>query len=409
MIQIKPYISTKYACSCGGDFYFSELIWQGLHVCEKLVCYKCYRTRITSLPVNQAGIEQYSFFPESGIILDASEKPVKENWFSSKLKSISNPVSAPVEIEIEVFKKYDDVLILNTIDYIYGHSLLFLLNLQRIIKSKNRPGIIVLVQPMIKWLIPKQHIAEIWTVKLGFQKMNYFHSDLSEKINAELGRFSTVWLSKGHLIPTNENIEIENFTGIKPFDFKKRPDRPRITFVWREDPDRLWIRNIYLLKGFKKLGFRKILLPIHIIRVILFFMLLKKKFGNGFKYTVAGLGTTGKLPHFIDDQRVKSFDTGNEKYLCGIYAESVLVIGVHGSALLLPSAHAGMAVSLMPSKRWGNYAEDILFTEDDLRLACFQRRILPLNLSVFEIRDIVVDMISGRESFIRKFIHPDEL
>jgi len=37
--------------------------------------------------------------------------------------------------------------------------------------------------------------------------------------------------------------------------------------------------------------------------------------------------------------------------------------------MLLPSAHAGMTVSLMPSKRWGNFAEDILFTEKDVRLA----------------------------------------
>jgi hypothetical protein len=68
-----------------------------------------------------------------------------------------------------------------------------------------------------------------------------------------------------------------------------------------------------------------------------------------------------------------------------------------------------MTVSLMPSKRWGNFAEDILFTEKDVRLASFQRRIVPLNLSVFEIRDIIADMVRGRKPFIQKFIHTEDL
>ncbi len=77
--------------------------------------------------------------------------------------------------------------------------------------------------------------------------------------------------------------------------------------------------------------------------------------------------------------------------------------------MLLPSAHSGMSVSLMPSKRWGNYAEDILFNEKDVRLACFQKRIVPLNICIFDLRDIVCDMITGREYFIKKFMHSDDL
>ena len=77
--------------------------------------------------------------------------------------------------------------------------------------------------------------------------------------------------------------------------------------------------------------------------------------------------------------------------------------------MILPSAHSGMAISLMPSKRWGNYAEDILFTENDIRLALFQRRIVPLNLCIYDIVSIISEMITGRDYFIKKFIHSDEL
>jgi hypothetical protein len=385
------------------------LIWQGLHICEKLICTSCKEIRINSLAVNQSGIEPYTFYPSSGLIKDRLGNIVADNWFSKKLKSLANPVIRNIDIKIEIIRKCDEVLILNTLDYIYGHSLLYLLNLQRILKSEKGLGIIVIVQPMLRWLIPVEDVAEIWTVNLGFRDFNNFYPDLSAKINSELKRFKTIYLSKGHVIPTNKNIDIYSFTGIRPYNYSDEPASRGITFIWREDPDRLWIRNIYLLKGFKKAGLGSLLIPFQYLRVIWLFRFLRRKFGTKFTYSVAGFGRTGRFPSFIKDQRIEKFTEKDEKRLCQIYSDSTLVIGVHGSSMLLPSAHAGMTVSLMPSKRWGNFAEDILFVENDVRLASFQRRIVPLNLSIFDIRDIIADMVTGRNPFIQKFLHTEDL
>jgi hypothetical protein len=409
MIQIKPHIPDKYSCSCGGEFYFSELLWQGLYICEKLICNECEKIRINSLPANQSVIEQYSYYPDSGLIYDLKGNLVPDNWYSEKLKSISDPVNENVDIEIERSGVFKDVLILNTLDYVYGHSLLYLLNLQRIIKSEKSRGIIVIVQPMLKWLVPKEGIAEIWIVQLGFQKFNSYYPALSSKINSELDRFNSVYLSTGHILPTNENIEIERFTQTKPYDFKNEPVKPGITFIWREDPDRLWIRNIYLLKGLKKLGFRRILIPFQYLRVVLIFKFLRKKLGGNYTYNIAGLGKSGKFPSSLNDQRVEFYNEESERRLCVIFAESKLVFGVHGSSMILPSAHAGMTLSLMPSKRWGNFGEDILFSEKDPRLAAFQKRIVPQNLCIYDLRDIIIDMLTGRDQFVKKFLHSDEL
>jgi hypothetical protein len=409
MIQIKPILFESDFCECGGQLTFSEYLWQGLHVCKKVICDRCNLIIIESIPINQSGIEPYRFYPGTGSVKNTENTTVSENWYSNKLKSIATPVNEIVEMEVIVIKRYENVIILNTLDYVYGHSLLFLLNLQRIIANHKDLGIILLIQPMLKWLIPLKEIAELWTVNLGFQKFNNYYPDLSHKINKQLERFNRVYLSKGHLIPTNENINIEKFTGIAPYNFSSEPERPKITFIWREDPDRIWIRNFYLLKGCKKLGISKILLPFHYFRVIFFLSLLNRKLGRKYSFSIAGLGKFGRLPSFIDDQRVRSFNEESEKRLCTIYSQSILVFGIHGSGMLLPSAHAGMTVSLMPSRRWGNYAEDILFTEHDLRVASFQKRIVPLNICIFELRDIVCDMVSGRGYFIKKFVHTDEL
>lgn len=409
MIQLKPFLTESLQCECGGNLNFSEYVWQGLHTCKKLICNNCHEIVLASIPVNQSFLQQYRFYLNSGIVKDINDKVVTSDWYSEKLISIAKPVIDKVDFDIKVIKKFDDVIILNTLDYVYGHSLLFLMNLQHIIEKHNNLGIIVVVQPMLKWMIPDSDVAEIWTVNLGFRDFNHYYPDLSDKINQQLDRFTLVYLSTGHIIPTNKNIEIERFTRIRPYNFLTGPAHPEITFIWREDPDRLWIRNYYLLKGCKKLGISKILLPIHLFRVKLIFGLLKKRLGTKYSFSVAGLGKSGRLPSYVNDKRVHAFDEESERKLCLLYSQSILVFGIHGSSMLLPSAHSGMSVSLMPSKRWGNFAEDLLFTENDVRLSSFQRRIIPLNISLFDLRDILCDMLTGRDYFIKKFIHSDEL
>lgn len=409
MIQIRPVSPGKLLCDCGGELVFSQYLWQGLHIARRLICNNCKESILESLPVNQSYLEQYSYHEKSGILKNASNETVNANWFSEKLVSISEPKDDSVEIDITVYKEYRDVIILNTLDYVYGHSLLYLLNLQRLREKHENLGIIVLVQPMFRWMIKREGIAEIWTVKLAFSEFNYFHSDLSDKINRQLDRFSKVYISSGHVIPTNESIDIENFTGIRPYNFVIEPASPSITFIWREDPDRLWIRNFYILKGCKKLGLSKVLLPFHFLRVLYLFSLIRKKTGNKYRLAVAGLGSFGRMPSYIEDHRIKTFVEESERKLCTLYSQSILVFGVHGSSMLLPSAHAGMTVSLMPSKRWGNFIEDILYTESDPRVATFQKRVVPINLSIFDIRDIICEMIMGRKYFLMKFLHSDEL
>jgi hypothetical protein len=409
MIQISPFEEKSIICSCGRTAIFSKIIWQGVHTCGLYICESCGVEIIKSVPVNQSNLEEYILIPSNELVTDTSYNQVKLNWYSKIMLSIAKPVNRTVEMDVEIFRKSENVMLLNTLDHIYGHSLSFLFNLQKLAPINPRPGIIVIVQPMLRWLIPVNDVDEIWTVKLGFKDFLSYYSDLTEKINAQLPRFSTVYLSKGHILPTNQNIRIERFTGFKPFDFKSRPAVPRITFIWREDPDRLWIRNIYLLKIFKKLGLSKALLPIQYTRVRLLFKILRGNLGSGYKISLAGLGRSFSFPGSIDDMRIEAFNEENEKLLCRIYSESEIVIGVHGSSMLLPSAHAGMAISMMPSKRWGNYGEDILFVEEDNRLALFQRRIIPLNLSVFEISDIAYEMLTGREYFIKKVVHTEEL
>ncbi len=90
---------------------------------------------------------------------------------------------------------------------------------------------------------------------------------------------------------------------------------------------------------------------------------------------------------------------------CKVYPEAEVLVRVHGSSMILPSAHAGMTVSIMPLKRWGNFIEDILYSEEDVRLAAFQKRVIPMNTTILETVDICKNMLVGRDTFVRKYIY----
>ncbi|MEO1005256.1 MAG: hypothetical protein AAFW67_05265, partial [Cyanobacteria bacterium J06638_38] len=93
--------------------------------------------------------------------------------------------------------------------------------------------------------------------------------------------------------------------------------------------------------------------------------------------------------------RVKQLEASTEQKYCQIYADSRLVIGIHGSNMLLPSSHAGMTIDLMREERWGNFAQDILYQEKDPRLTSFRYRYLPTQTSVTEICTIATNMIKN--------------
>lgn len=405
MISLFPATTgLQVSCTCGAQLKVAdeEILWQGPHVCIAATCTECGKEYIADLPVGQG--------KATPCLYDKKTKQVvglKPNWYSQMMNGFDNPIPTPVKVDIEQRSVASEVIFLNTVDMCYGHSLLFLFNLSNMIKQAGNRKIIVLVQPMLRWLVPQNEaIAEVWVVHLSFRQAVQYYSAVTEQVNQQLKRFEKVWLSSAHLLPSK--IHIEQFTGVAPFDFATQPDKPRITFIWREDAGRLWIRNRYIRYGFDKSGLSIIAKTISLIRVKRLFHILKNRLGNDYRYTVAGLGKFGTWPAYVGDKRVEHFDDAIEKQLCKVYAESILVVGVHGSSMLLPSSHAGMAVSLMPPKRWGNYLEDLLIAENDTRMAAFQKRVLPMRLPVKELADICIDMIKGRSTFIKKFIYAEE-
>jgi hypothetical protein len=115
-------------------------------------------------------------------------------------------------------------------------------------------------------------------------------------------------------------------------------------------------------------------------------------------FAVVGLGQGGDLPDWIADLRTRDITTVVEKRWCERYARSHVVIGVHGSNMLLPSGHAGATVELLPPDRLGNILQDLLLREDDARETLYRVRLLPLSTHSQEVAEVVLGLLKYQAS-----------
>lgn len=394
MIQIYPDVEQKFTCPiCNNKTEVIKKVWQGIHVGVESECKKCQKTFHQDLKVGHSisklcsvDLNNFDFF--------CAEDP--KEWYAKPLRdSLKYPNNKQIEFRKEIYTDHDKVILLNCIDYLYGHSLLKLLNAERHLKDNPDLGLIVIVPKFLEWMVPNG-IAEKWVFDISLKEGQEYFIEFNNAIQKEIERFSQVYVSKAFSHPNNFNIT--NFTGVEKHNFQK--DDFRITFIWRED--RLWINNSFLQNAVNKLSiriFKNILLTKQKRKILKVFSEMRKIIPDA-KYTVVGVGEYKKFPNWIDNQIVNNFDAKIEKKLCQIYSESRAVVGIHGSNMLLPSAHAGMTIDLMPDDRWGNFAQDILYQENDARMSSYRYRYVPINQKANFLNKMIVYMIQNRDGFV---------
>jgi hypothetical protein len=280
-------------------------------------------------------------------------------------------------IEKVVFKNCDHVVILNTLDYLYGHVLLKLYNAIYHLDHQPDLGLVLIIPKIFKWLIPKG-CAEAWVVDVKLSELAYSHASIQEFVSAQFQRFHTIYLSKAYSHPDFTAIDISRLTGIKPFDldtFKNR--KPVITFVLRED--RWWFSSVadyWFFRFCRKLKILswggRMLARRQNQRVRKTIKRIRRQLPDA-EFFVAGLGQTGGFSGYALDERETRVDAAVEISWCKIYASSHVVVGVHGSNMLLPTALAAGCVEILPEERYGNMVQDISVRYHDRRQLFFYR------------------------------------
>ena len=371
MIEIKPSIQQRSNCPyCGTELKPKSVLWQGIHIVLDSKCEGCGSEIIDDLRVGH-GVKNYiqvNLIKEEVFAADT----YKKEWLGKPLlNSLQNPKPEKLEIVKEIFKPCNRVIILNCIDHLYGHSLLKLLNAQRHLECNSDYGLVVIVPKFLRWMVPDE-VAEIWTVPISLKNGQNYYPSFSEFVEEETKRFDEIYVSEAHSHPSQ--FDITRFTRVPKHNFDNK--EIKITFIWRED--RLLVNRL-LFRVLRKIDRRAMSLPLQNLKIQQLFEKIRLQVPEA-KFAVAGLGTKTKFPEWIEDYRVDSFNEKIEKEICHLYSESRLIIGLHGSNMLLPSAHAGMTIDLI-DERWGNFAQDILYQESDPRIASFRYRFLPYQTS----------------------------
>jgi hypothetical protein len=389
MIEIKPNIEHRSHCPYSGKVLKPvKVLWQGTHVCVVSESPDGGEI-IEELRIGHAAKTPYQIDLAKKAIF-SGDKYAEELLAKPLLNSLQNPQTEQLEISQEIFKSYQRVIILNCVDYLYGHSLLKLLNAQRHLESNPDLGLIVIVQKFLRWMVP-DGVAEVWTVPISLKNGQDYYPSFAEFVEKQSQRFEEIYLSEAYSHPSR--FDITKFTKVPKHTFDER-EKIQITFIWRED--RLLV-NSFLFRVLRKLKLLQIALAIQNWKVQQLFEKILSKLPEA-KFVVAGLGTKTKFPKWIEDCRVERFNEITEKETCQIYSESRLVIGLHGSNMLLPSGLAGMTLDLIET-RWGNFAQDVLYQETNPRLASFRYRYLPSQVSPDILANIAAQMIETQPDF----------
>jgi len=64
-----------------------------------------------------------------------------------------------------------------------------------------------------------------------------------------------------------------------------------------------------------------------------------------------------------------------------------------------------MTIDLMPDDRWGNFAQDILYQENDNRVASFKYRFLPISIKAHLVAKIAFFQVKGYKSFVDQMMN----
>jgi hypothetical protein len=324
-------------------------------------------------------------------------------WFARWLQeSYSQRVKRPLSFVQEEFNSVRRPVLLNCLDVLYGHCLLKLLNAQYYIDHRPDLDLVLLVPRILRWMVP-DGAAQVWSVDLPLDRGTEWNDWLASEIRGRLEKYDECWLSRAFSHPHPDDYAIERFTRIKPFpidEWESRLSKPQLTFIWRED--RSWAS----MRPRRRPGaiFRRVTgkpygLDEQRDNVILLAETLVDQFTE-IDFAIAGIGSPGGFPAWIHEMRSSTITEEQELEWCRRYANSHVVIGVHGSNMLLPSAHAGAVVELMPFERWGNMLQDTLLRPYDCREALYRYRFVPISTSPDSLAPVVLSLLRDHSSML---------
>ena len=380
MIEIYPKLGIANGlCPCckGSNQSTSALYFQGMHVLGKYTCQACNLKYFTGLPSGHIAHFPVSFSSDSRYQLFDQKKAA---WLADPLiHSMKDKLGAEGAFQIFNKSSGEELLLVNCLDSCFGHVFTKVWNVYKEKDRSSSRNIAVLIPEQCRWLLSKIEV-EIWSVDVPLKSLSEGVVGLDAWVKNQFHRFKMVLLHPVFVHLDHQQMDFERILGEKPFDLAQFDQAvPQITFVWRED--RFWLANrqlnwLYMFS--RKFKLEKIFNPIFLWRQKTLLNRLVKIINKSFSevnFVVTGLGKSTDFLDRIKDERVTSINFEIEKRWNSIFRKSQVVVAVHGSHMLVPSALAAGFVEILPKHKMDHLTEDICRTHTG-RLGLFLGRIV---------------------------------
>ncbi len=322
-------------------------------------CEACGHRYLQDLPSGHGLVYPTTLDLSTGETFD----PARATWFSEPLRALwEEPDALPVALSVTKHATTEEIVLVNCLDPVYGHSLHKLLNAQREIAQNPDRGVVVLVPQALAALVP-DGVAEIWQVHERSARFANWLIDLDAQLGALLDRFERSFLSPAFPHPHPSTYSLAALVGhIAP----RTTGPPSIVLALRDD--RMW--------G-EKAGDQAANVHELVER-------LTKSFASA-GITAIGVDTDTPVPSSVLDLRDNRSNAERELQWLEILRGADLAIGVHGSNMLLPSGLAGATIELLPEDRYGNVLQATLLTQPDPLSAIARHRVVYGNAALSDV------------------------
>jgi hypothetical protein len=404
LIPISPRYTEPVACpACGsGNVSNTGLVFPGVHVLGRHHCAACATGFLQDVRVGFAVQHPVAIGTRDGRLYNISGAG---GWlYEPLLRAYQAPATSQPSVERIVHRPEKRIVVLNCLDFLYGHVLLKLLNAQHYLDAHPDLGLVLILPRMFAWLVPKG-TAEVWLVDQKLGEAQGWYTGIDAFVQERLPAYEEVFMARGYAHPDQSRIDIGRFTGIEAFplaEFDSRP--PHITFIARQD--RLWLANplsALAFRGLLRFNLRKqwgwLLVNGQRRRIARTMRLIREQV-PGVQFTVVGLDRPGGFEGMAEDLRTERMTVERELDWCRAYARSQVVVGVHGSNMLLPTAFAAGAVEILPTDRHGNIVQDIFVRYTD-RMQLFLYRFVREHATPAEVADHCVAMLRDQGTYHR--------
>ncbi|MBK6626147.1 MAG: hypothetical protein IPJ87_00180 [Flavobacteriales bacterium] len=404
LVPVRPTLFAERSCPrCGsGAPDALGVVVPGVHVLGDYRCKACGYAFLHDLPVGFAVDHDVAIGREDGTLHDSRNA---EGWvWGPLLEGFRNPSAREVRVERRVLRPAKRVVILNTLDFLYGHVLLKLWNAQYYLDAHKDLGLVLILPKSFAWMVP-EGTAEVWEVDLRLGEAHGWYPSIDRFVQERLGEYEEVYFGKGYAHPDKSTIDIRRFCGVEPFDLERFDTAPRhITFVLRDD--RLWYRSRMMRfadRVFRRLGLHAIFGTVFIAdqerlaRATL--RRIRRRYPDA-QATFVGLGDAGAERDGVNDLRTRRMSVEVELAWCRAYAASQFVIGVHGSNMLLPTALAGGCIEVLPYDRYRNIVQDVAVRQRDV-MQLFLYRFVDEHVSPGAVARHAISMFADHRVFHR--------